>query len=217
QRRHRHRPFLLAPRDVHGDRVHVPPGRLAGHLEIGRRHRRDHAFPREVALRPALAPLLGQGDLAHLLIGQQGRLLVIARELEQAQALGEALHGDHDGEAQDRERHQDLEQGEAARARHWRLLRTRPVSASTVTRYVMAPEASRKSPPLEPPCGSKRTVSAGGGVASTVSRSGRARVSRTSPSGPPARTLMRWAAASTTTAWGFWLTMARSRACRSSA
>src|SRR5438270_4601445 len=41
-------------------------------------------------------------------IGQQGRLLVIARELEQAQALGEALHGDHDGEAQDRERHQGL-------------------------------------------------------------------------------------------------------------
>jgi hypothetical protein len=107
---------------------------LAGALELRRRHRLDHTLPRVGALGAVLAALLGHDDLARLLVGDEDRPLMVAGELEQAQALRESLDGHDDGGAEDGERDQHLDEREAGLARHCRTLRTRPVSASTVTR-----------------------------------------------------------------------------------
>src|SRR5581483_3752209 len=101
-----------------------------------------------------------------LLVRQQRGVLVVAGELEQAQALGESLDRGDDGDAQDGQRDEHLEEREPAGGRRLRTARrpahsrsdlTRPVRGSTVTRYRAAPAVTRKRPPLETPCGSKRT------------------------------------------------------------
>ncbi len=138
---HRHRaqggdldlaPFV--PDDPDGDLVHAPARGGGGRGGLVRGHRPDGALPPVGALDAVLSALLGEEHLAGLEVGEQRGVLVVAGQLEQAQALGEALDGSDHRQAQDGQGHQHLEQRETGRPAQSRTAFTRPVSGSTDTR-----------------------------------------------------------------------------------
>src|SRR2546426_1185294 len=129
----------VAPPHPHGDLVDVPLVGGGCPAEVRRRDDRDRSLPREGALDVAFALLRRPDDLADLLVREEHRLLVLAREAQQPQTLREALDRRDHRDAENREGDEHLEQREptlAARGGSWRARVSAPGSgppSSTTT------------------------------------------------------------------------------------
>lgn len=109
-----HRPVFPADSDDDGGQTGSPgPGEGLRWIQLFRDGHPAHpALPEEGSVLAGIHAFLVGVDAAGELVRQQHRPLVVARDLEQPGPLGGELEGGHDGHAENRHGHDDLEQRE---------------------------------------------------------------------------------------------------------